>query len=52
MPGWWIGSSSTPPTPTCGPESSDLGMSVEVLPTVMRTDDDRRVLGATILSGG
>ena len=34
------------------PGIEDLGMSVEVLPTVMRTDDDRRALGAAILSGG
>jgi len=34
------------------PGIEDLGMSVQVLPTVMRTDDDRRALGATILSGG
>jgi LPPG:FO 2-phospho-L-lactate transferase len=33
------------------PGIEDLGMSVEVLPTVMRTDDDRRALGATILPG-
>jgi len=29
-----------------------LGMSVEVLPTVMRTDDDRRALAAALLQGG
>ena len=29
-----------------------LGMSVEVLPTVMRTDDDRRALAAALLPGG
>ena len=29
-----------------------LGMSVEVLPTVMRTDDDRRALAAALVQGG
>jgi LPPG:FO 2-phospho-L-lactate transferase len=29
-----------------------LGMSVDVLPTVMRTDDDRRALATALLSGG
>jgi LPPG:FO 2-phospho-L-lactate transferase len=29
-----------------------LGMSVDVLPTVMRTDDDRRALATALLPGG
>jgi LPPG:FO 2-phospho-L-lactate transferase len=31
------------------PEIEALGFSVEVLPTVMRTDDDRRILAAALL---
>jgi LPPG:FO 2-phospho-L-lactate transferase len=34
------------------PDIERLGMSVEVLPTVMRTDDDRRALAAALLPGG
>jgi LPPG:FO 2-phospho-L-lactate transferase len=34
------------------PEIEALGMMVDVLPTVMRTDDDRRALAAALLPGG
>ena len=33
------------------PEIEALGMAVDVLPTVMRTDDDRRALAAALLPG-
>jgi hypothetical protein len=33
-------------------EIEGLGVSVGVLPTVMRTDDDRRALAAALLPGG
>jgi LPPG:FO 2-phospho-L-lactate transferase len=33
-----------------GPEIEALGLSVDVLPTVMRTDRDRRALAAALLS--
>ena len=50
--GWWIGSSSTRPMPGCARDRGELGMAVDVLPTVMRTDDDRRSLAAALLPGG
>jgi LPPG:FO 2-phospho-L-lactate transferase len=34
------------------PEIEGLGMAVDVLPTVMRTDDDRRALAMALLPGG
>ena len=34
------------------PQIAELGMAVDVLPTVMRTDDDRRALAAALLPSG
>ncbi len=34
------------------PQIEALGMAVDVLPTVMRTDDDRRTLAAALLPSG
>ena len=49
-PAWSTASSSTPPMPHWRADIEALGMAVGVLDTVMRDDDDRRALAASLLA--